>query len=184
MITSVSVSFYPCICVAICFLRARRAHCAYRRVLSRINSAPAARNIAPVGASIPHRALTSVRVSDLRKSTPTECTALATHRCGRVWVGTHVRQSEVENATPIAKCRPADAATSPERRTFNQILVSLWLRFILRMVHGAPDGRLGADTLGDHTAPRAVPERPRPSQGAPERPGAPQSVQMFGLPEL
>ena len=48
-------SLCPCICRAICSLRARRAHCAYRRVLSRTDSAPAARNIAPVGASIPHR---------------------------------------------------------------------------------------------------------------------------------
>ena len=55
MLTSDRVSFSPCICLAICSLRARRAHCAYRRVLSRTDSAPAARNIAPVGASIPHR---------------------------------------------------------------------------------------------------------------------------------
>ena len=34
----------PCICLAICSLRARRAHCAYRRDLSRINSAPTARH--------------------------------------------------------------------------------------------------------------------------------------------
>ena len=53
--TSGRVSLCPCICRAICSLRARRAHCAYRRVLSRTDSAPAARNIAPVGASIPHR---------------------------------------------------------------------------------------------------------------------------------
>ena len=56
-LTSGSVSLSPCICLAICSSRARRAHCAYRRVLSRTDSAPAARTVAPIGASIPNRLL-------------------------------------------------------------------------------------------------------------------------------
>ena len=55
------VNFYPCFILRksttrLVFARLS-AHCAYRRVLSRINSAPAARHIAPITTSIPNRLL-------------------------------------------------------------------------------------------------------------------------------